>query len=312
MKRRAKLGLALAALLALTCAVAQSQPLTAITVVSIPIDVAGNAYYAADLGLFKKAGLDVSFFGATNGGAVASTVAGGGADIGSSNIVSIAQAHERGVPFVLIAPSGGNEASAPLSELIVARDSPIHGAKDLGGKTIALNGLQGISQVEVSAWLDKNGGDFHNVKYVEMPFPEMAQAVTAGRVDVALVSEPFRGPALADPGVRSLGDPATAIVPNLVEGAFFTTVQYATAHPDIIKRFGDAIVKAGIWANKNPAASAAILQKYAKTTGSVKGNRAFYPDAMRAADVQPLIDAAARYGVLKSPLAAKDMMAPGI
>ena len=40
--------------------------------------------------------------------------------------------------------------------------------------------------------------------------------------------------------------------------------------------------------------------------------RSFYPDKLLAADLQPLIDASAKYGLLKARFAAKELFAPGI
>ena len=69
---------------------------------------------------------------------------------------------------------------------------------------------------------------------------------------------------------------------------------------------GQQIVKA------NRATTAKMLEAYAKTTISPNQQRMFYPERLRAADIQPLIDASAKYGVLKAAFPAKDMFAPGI
>lgn len=38
---------------------------------------------------------------------------------------------------------------------MVAKDSPIKGGRDLAGKTIAVNGLQNITQLASMAWIDQ-------------------------------------------------------------------------------------------------------------------------------------------------------------
>jgi NitT/TauT family transport system substrate-binding protein len=79
---------------------------TTIRVASTPIDVGAQVYYAQALGAFKAAGLDVQIQSIDNGAAIASAVAGGAVDIGQSNVVSIATAYTKKLPFVVLAPAG--------------------------------------------------------------------------------------------------------------------------------------------------------------------------------------------------------------
>jgi hypothetical protein len=66
------------------------------------------------------------------------------------------------------------------------------------------------------------------------------------------------------------------------------------------------------WANRNPAASAAILEKYGKLTLPPGVRRCYYPERLRASDFQPVIDAAAKYGMLKSAFPAGELFVSGV
>ena len=129
----------------------RAQALTKVRAVGIPIDVSGAIYYAVDLGIFEKVGLDVDLTSMGSGAAVAPAVAGGTADIGSSNFISLAQGHERGIPFLMVAPSGEYTSKSPSTELVVAKDSAIKTAKDLTGKIVAVTSLNNIAQITCSA-----------------------------------------------------------------------------------------------------------------------------------------------------------------
>lgn len=182
------LSLAVAAMLALAGATppAAAQATQTLRIALIPGDISGEADYAQDLGYFKKAGFDVEFTPITGGAAISAPVASGAVDIGFSNIVSLSIAHEKGVPFTLLAPANLHmPAQVTAGILTVLKNGPIKSAKDLDGKTVAVNSLNNISSVSVQAWVDKNGGDWKSVKFVEMPFPQMPDAVRAGRVDAA-------------------------------------------------------------------------------------------------------------------------------
>jgi NitT/TauT family transport system substrate-binding protein len=283
---------------------------TKLRVAGIPIDIAGACYYAQDQGFFAKYGLDVEIVQLANGSVVAEAVAGGSVDIGNGNTLAISTAHEHGIPFQLIAPSGAYNRNDPTSGVIVQGNSPIKTAADLNGKVIAVNGLRTIAEIQTRAWMDKNGGNSSTAQWIEMTFPEIGPGIAAGRAAAGEIEEPQLDAALAL-GLRSLGSPGDAIAPVWIEGGYFATSDFVKAHPDVVKKVAAAIRDANDWANKNHAAAWVILAKYSKATITPK-HRAFYPPKLDAAQLQPLIDAAAHYGVLKASFPAGDLFAPGV
>ena len=283
---------------------------SAVRVATTPIELGAEVLYAQDQGFFKKAGITVEIQLMDSGGAIAPAVVAGAIDIAQANLVSLATAHERGLPFVLVAPAGLYSANVPTTSLLIARTSTMKTGKDFENKTVAVNGLRNITQIGTDAWVDQNGGDSSKVKYIEMPFPQMAGALDAGRIDAAVVAEPDLSVAIAG-GARVIGQPYTAIAKQFLIGGWFATSAWAKAHPDDLKRFVTAIVEAGKWANTHHAESARILEKYTKVHVSAETKRATYADRLNAADIQPLIDAAAKYKSLKSSFPAAELFAPG-
>lgn len=279
-------------------------------VAALPIDIAGAAYYAQDQGFFAKYGLDVELVTLANGAAVAAAVAGNALDIGNGNSIAISTAHEHGIPFQMIAPSGAYTKSDPSDGLLVTTTSTVNTARDFGGKTIGVNGLRNISEIYVRSWLDKNGGDSSTAQFVELGFAEMGAAVLSGRVVTAAFEEPQLTAALTGGGLRQIASPGEAIAPIWIEGGYFCNSAFVQEHPDVVRRVASAIRDANDWANKNHAASFAILAKYSKTTTTPR-HRCFYPPRLDSSQLQPLIDAAAHYGVLKG-FPAKDLFAPGL
>jgi NitT/TauT family transport system substrate-binding protein len=308
-------AIASVALVALLCAVAPpagAQQLTKIRVATLAIDVASQALYAKDQGFFEAEGLDADISLMNSGPAIASAVAGGSIDFGASNIVTMCNAYQRGVPYVLVAPGGAYTDTQPTSKLVVMSTSPIKTARDLTGKTIAVNALNSIDSVGAQAWIDKNGGDSKSVKFVEMPYSAMGAAVASGRVDVGSIDEPFVGDAIVTNSLRVIGLPLAAVAKRFIEGAFFSTTAYAQANPDTIRKFADAMAKAADWANANPDASAAILFKYSKRPLAPGAARTYFMPRFVRSEAQPLIDAAAKYGALKEAFPLSNMFAPGI
>jgi NitT/TauT family transport system substrate-binding protein len=290
---------------------AGAQTLETVRVASPPVDVAGNLFYAYDLGYFTKAGLDVQISQLTAGSPVVAAVLGGAVDMGSSNLLPIAAAHLGGAPIIIVAPSGANSVKAPIDAVIVAKNSPIKTAKDLNGKTCVTSALENILQIQALAWMDKNGADWKSVKWVEAPPAEEGAAVAAGRVECGAITEPFLSAALATGDVRLLTYTGAEIAPLVFEGGVFASVDYATKHADMIKKFSRAVLEAGAWANGHPDEAAAILAKYSKRTSKV-ANHATFPENFKAADLQPLIDAAAKYGAIKASFPAADIVIPAL
>jgi len=278
----------------------------------IPIDVAAQAYYAQDEGFFKARGLDVDVQTFSTGGAVFPAVVSGALDIGAGNFVALAQAHQHGVPFVLIAPAGAYSGRTPSAGIAVTKSSPVRTPKDLAGKTVAVDSLKNLSYIAVASWADKNGLDVKTLRFVEIPMSAMGAAVAAGRVDAASLIEPALNRFLAENDARVLARHFDAIAPQFLEGGWFCTADYAKNHPDVIRRFAAAMVDSARWANANPAAAGKVLEKYAKAPPTPIRFRTFFPEHLHAPEIQVLIDAAARYGVIDGTFSATELIAPGL
>lgn len=297
--RKFAAGVLGAVLLAAVAQRAQAQaPPIPVTVLTSPVDSAAEIYIGKDLGVFAKHGLDVTIEPGTNGSAIAAAVAGNAVDIGYSDLVTLAKGYLKGIPFVAIAPAAIWTSAAPVAGLVVLTNSPITSAKDLTGKVVAVPGLGTLAEYSPRAWIDQNGGDSTTVKFTEMPYPTMPAALTAGRIDVAYISEPFL--ALVKKDVRILGYSHNAIAKQFLQSAWFTTPQWAKDHPDAVRRFADAMRETAIWANQkvNQPKSAEILAKYTKidiATIAVM-ERARFGETLTAASIQPAIDVTAKYG----------------
>jgi NitT/TauT family transport system substrate-binding protein len=293
--------------LLLLAAPVSAQTLVKLQVATTPNDSGAEVYYAADMGFFKKAGLDVEITTLNNGGLISAGVAAGTFDVAQAAVSSVASAHERGINFVIIAPAALWTSDRPTSALVVAKSSPLVNAKDFDGKTIAVNGLRNVTQVGPEAWIEQGGGNLASVKFLELPFADMPGAVAAGRIDAAQISEPALDAAVKAGGMKAIAAPYDAIAKRFLLAGWFSTTAWAQQHPDVAKKFAAAILETARWANANPVASGKILEKYTKLPVSPTMARVLYPERMIASEAQPLIDASARYGALKKTFPASEI-----
>jgi NitT/TauT family transport system substrate-binding protein len=288
---------------------AQAQSITTIRIATTPIDLGAEALYAADLGFFKKAGLDVELNLLASGSTVAASVAGGSIDIGQSNIVALATAHAAGLPFVIVAPAGYYTSAGPTTELVTAANSTATSAKDLDGKIIAVTALKDLNWVSIQSWLTRGGADLSSIKYVEVQQPTACNMVTSGRAAAAIVSEPYLSFALRDGGCRVLAPTHDAIAKQFLVGAWFSTTAWAQSHTDAIRRFRAVMVETARWAATHHAESARILEKYTHLAAPPEMKRVPFAERAEAAQIQPVLDAAARFGVI-APMQASELLFP--
>src|SRR5499427_3322575 len=172
-------------------------------------------FVAMEKGFFKTEGLELETVPMAGGAVIVQGVTSGDLQIGWTNVISLYQAHVEGFDFKLIAGGATNVKGKGESHAIqVLKTSPIKSAKDLEGKTVAVNTLNNIVHLMAMAWVDKNGGSSSKVKFVEVPFPQMEPALIAGKIDAISVQEPFAAAAARRPEIRVLSNPWGDVLPK--------------------------------------------------------------------------------------------------
>ena len=306
--RRAFAALIVAAATLTSAASSDAQTLPTVRVAWIPAEAAAQVVYAQEMGFFKKAGINVEIQTIGNTNAIAASVASGSSDIGFSGILSIANAYKKGIPFTIVAPGNLYDSAAPFAAIVVAQNSPIRTAKDLNGKTIGANAVKSISEYGPRAWIDKNGGDSSTVKFLELPFSAMPEAVASGRIDAEWVTEPFL--ALSKKNGRVLAYAFDAIGKQFLISGWFANAAWVKDHPDLVAKFASAMRETSRWANANQEKSGEILVAYTKMDPAVLAAivRTRFADRLDPAAVQPQVDLGARYGMYAQTFPASEII----
>jgi NitT/TauT family transport system substrate-binding protein len=282
---------------------------------AIRIGIAGNdsqmqPHWAADTGLFRQANLSVEIM-AVGSTAAVPAVAGGTIDVGMADPIQLALAIEHAIPIAYFAGGPLWTTKHPSMVLCVAKNSPIRSLKDVAGKTVAIESVRSLMQIATTELLRKNGADDAKVKFFEMHFPEMAPALARGTVDVALIGEPFLTESKAD--LRTIGAPFDMVAPSFNIIGWFARRDWLDGNADLAHRLATVFYDTARWVNTHPDESAAIEAKYTQIDPAVTRTMARKPlaTALRAADIQPVLDLATRYALLDRPWRAADLIAPG-
>lgn len=304
-------SLALAGLTAGTARMVRAQGLIPIRAAITPIYYdAVPILYAQKTGMFAKAGIDLQLDRLPNGAAIMAAVAGGHLDIGKSSFATVVSAFGHGIPITLIAPGAVYDAKAPNSALLVAKDSPVHGVADLNGKVIALNDLTAPTRLALNQGLEQNGLSKDAVKYVEITMNAMPAAIDERRVDGMMITSPLLDEALATGKYRVVANVMNFIAPRLLFSAYIATHDWAVKNGDAVKRFAGVIVASAVYTNAHHGEMTPLI---ADLTGATPASiaRMTWPAggaALVPAEIQPMIDIAAKYGFSTARFDARDMI----
>lgn len=308
----------LAALIALLSALVfpssdiTAQAPTVIRVAGPPNEGYRDVFYGVQAGLFAKYGLDVQPR-ITNGGAVVlAGLAGGSFDVAYTNLVPVLQAHLHGLPFQIVAPSTMFTADRSQNAMLVTRDSPIRKARDLNGKTIGTQSLQDLNSVAMRAWIDKNGGNSGTIHVLEVPSASAVAALTSHRIDAMALSEPLLTMALDTGKLRVLAKPQGAIAQRFQAQAFVSTTDFVAQHSDAMVRFARAMHESAIYNNSHLTQTIPMISAFSAVPADVIAHTVRSIDGEYVAPqfIQPLIDFAAKYGMIPHTFPAQEIISP--
>ncbi|WP_372828484.1 ABC transporter substrate-binding protein [Polaromonas sp.] len=246
------LGAAASALVILVSpAFAQAQPIK-LRVSTIPIIDTAPLQVGIAKGFFTEEGLAIDTTPTAGGAPGLSALAAGQVQIAFSNIISIVLGAKQGLGFEIITAGSNTGSAVPdLAGLVAKKGSTLKTGKDFEGKRIAVNTRNNIIWLYARAWVKSTGGDPDKVTYLEVPFPQMIDAIKGDRVDAAFVVEPFMSAGVASEAVQIVSWPYNAVQKGIPVAQYASTRDYIRQNPEVIDRFARAYNKSVDWTNKN-------------------------------------------------------------
>jgi NitT/TauT family transport system substrate-binding protein len=223
-----------------------------------------SAFVAQEEGLFRAHGLDVQLTLIPGTAAIPAAVA-GSVDVVNCTPAAFFQAIDGGIELEGIA--GGSLMSKEVNDftgLVARKDSNVHAAKDLVGKRVGVPGLTGTLFVLFKEWLRQQHIDDTKITFIEIPFPNMADALRSGSIDAAIPIDPILS--------RILGEGIAYRVANYMESApdnlsavfYCSTAAWAKTHADTVRAFKAAIADAVVFMGTHPDQVRPAIAKYVK------------------------------------------------
>ncbi|WP_069813395.1 ABC transporter substrate-binding protein [Streptomyces sp. TP-A0874] len=279
----------------------------------VPAAPAAAIYLGEEKGFFTDAGVDLKTSPAQTGAAVVASLLNGELDSGYISSVVAVQAMVKGVPIQFAA--GGDSVPTDPSRrmyggVVVREDSPVRAPEDLAGRTVAVNALQGVDHLAALAMVDKAGGDSAKVKFVEVPYPEQASALRAGRVDAVAGTDPFYSQALKQGG-RSVGKLLEALGPGALVSGYVVTKQYAAKHQEEVKRFAEGMSQSSSHAMDHDGQVRKAIQAHTEIPADIVAgmNLPTFEPKLDTEAVQTVIDLMVTYKFIDEPIDAQQAVA---
>jgi NitT/TauT family transport system substrate-binding protein len=231
-------------------AIAADPPLAKLRVGVIPIYDTMPLWIGKDAGIFKAEGIDVELVRTTGGATAIPAMAGGSLDIVYSDVGSILKAAQQGLPAKVVAPAG-TVTLANGARFMSSANGPVNQLTDMKGKRLAVNQLKNIVNLYAMAALEAAGvvPDSYNV--IELPYPQMPDALLNGQVDMIYEVDPFVTILRSSGKARDLGSPTHVIHPQLRIAGYVAVDRWLKANADLARRFQRAYARAAEYTMNN-------------------------------------------------------------
>jgi NitT/TauT family transport system substrate-binding protein len=305
-------------LIACLCAVALFAPLagagggaelTPIKVGILALEPTAQPMYAKHRGMFRKQGIDAQIKVLADPSQTVTALLAGEVQFVGTHVGAAASLKSRDAPVKVVAAGAIHNPKKPTSWVVSAKGRTITRARDLVGKTIAVDFPNTIGHLGVVEWLEKSGVDPKEVKFQYIAFPLMLGPLAQGTVDAALLPEPYLTQALQQ-GSKRIAFPFRAVCSTRCQLTFW--VARADVDQNLVARFRNAIQNASVWANddKNDRASGKILAKYAPIDAKViaKMARTTFGTRLRVSLARQWLVVFAKYGVIPASFKPIDLV----
>ena len=163
---------------------------------------------------------------------------------------------EQGVPIHIVY-LGHRDGST----VIVAKDSPAKSIRDLKGKTFARPSKYSNQYLVITKLMEDEGMEPDDIKFVDLPPPDMPQALAAGAIDAYFVGEPHAAKAQLNGTGRVLYY-AKDIWPHFVSCVLVVRDELIRDHPEVVRDLVRGIAESGEWAETHRLEAAKVAAPY--------------------------------------------------
>jgi NitT/TauT family transport system substrate-binding protein len=258
---------ALATLVVAACAAGPAQAEIKLKMMYTAVSGFTAGYVAQEQGFFKKRGIDMEFIQTMSSGNNPPALVSGSVQVAGPTLPTLLQANDAGLDLVVI--SSGSVYPLEADILIARQGSGIQKPADLKGKTVGVPGLGALLHFMLQRNLKTNGVDPGAVKYVEVSFPQAADALKSGQIDAYPAQAPFTARILQSGAGYEVANWLKDTPDGTLTVVFATTRQWADANKETVKNIREALKEAVEYSKGHRDEMYAAIAKYTKLPQAV-------------------------------------------
>jgi NitT/TauT family transport system substrate-binding protein len=201
------------------------------------------------------------------------------------------------------------------STVMVAKNSTAKSLRDLRGKKFAIPNKASNQYLVITKLMEDQGVNPEEMRFMEMPPPDMPGALAAGAIDAYFVGEPHCAKAELDGSGRVLYH-AKDIWPRFISCVLVVTEDLIKEQPQLVGDLVRGIAESGEWAEQNRTRAAKVVSPYFRQNEKVVryvlttpkdrvSYRMLTPDDK---EMQQIADMALKAKVLQKPLDVRDLV----
>ncbi|CAG1007001.1 MAG: ABC transporter substrate-binding protein [Rhizobiaceae bacterium] len=209
------------------------------------INPAPVAIFMADRqGIFAEKGLDLRLEVMTADPVIPAALLSGSIEMGTVTVTTFLSAVGNGLDLVAFAGTSSTTTTSKDVALVVGTNSGIESPADFAGKTVGVPGIGALLDVMFREWLKMHGVDPASVTYIEVPFPQHAAQIQAGRIDAAITPAQFAATMVTEGHARIVAHPVTELPEGQQTVLVASTREWAAANGDRIAAFRAVVARA--------------------------------------------------------------------
>jgi len=201
------------------------------------------------------------------------------------------------------------------STVIVRKDLPAKSLADLRGKTFAIPSKYSNQYLVLRKLMEDQGVGPDEIRFVELPPPDMPGALAAKAIDAYFVGEPHAAKAELD-GTGRVMYHAKDIWPGFISCVLVVTEKLINERPEVVRDLVRGIAESGEWAESHRLEAAKVASPYFRQDEKVlRYVLTQPPDRVSYRMLTPTDDEmerihqlALKTGILTKPISMKDLL----
>lgn len=270
------------------------------------LKTASNApfYIAEAEGFYEDEGLQVELTSLGGGAELIPAVEGRSLQFTASNTVSVLLAINNGFDLVMVAGSTLSTLEAPDNiALMTLKDMGYTSLADLEGKRVATNNINNIIWLMGMKAFENNGVRTDTIRWAEVPYPQMGDALLNASVDAAIIAEPFvtslMRSDLSDL-FNILAYPALKVESGMMINQLISSRHYSENNPDVVERVNRAYRRAVEFIQEHPDLAIEHIASFSGIDRELAAEMVLplWTPAIEVEKVQSIYDLMLEYGLI--------------